>query len=61
MTLAAVEIRKTTAAPRDEKAHFAPSVPSYSVLLQSKTVLQNYIVSITKIVLLLADLSGSNP
>ena len=38
-----------------------PSVPSYSVLLQSKSVLQNYIVSITKIVLPSADLSGSDP
>lgn len=38
-----------------------PSVRSYSALLQSKSTLQNYIVSITKIVLLSADLSGSDP
>lgn len=38
-----------------------PSVRSYSVLLQSKSILQNYIVSITTIVLLSADLSGSDP
>lgn len=60
--LTAGEIGKTKAAPGDEKAHCSmPTIPSYFVLLRSKLFLQNYIVCTTKIILLLADLSGSTP